>query len=151
MYRLNFTRLHGKYQQSRGFHGVSMATSSSQMVSMATISSQMVSMATISRPGVSIANLGSHRVFRNCTCRRSVVSSGYSGFLHQKTSSSFHRLDMTLAVAEALNPNKQTNKVVLLCHCYCLKVRNGSGVCRQTQPWVDGWTQDFYVMTSYNE
>ena len=39
---------------------------------------------------------------------RSVVSSGYSGFLHQMTvsSSSFHRLDMTLAVAEALNPNK---------------------------------------------
>ena len=37
----------------------------------------------------------------------SVVSSGYSGFLHQKTdSSSSHRLDMTLVVAEALNPNK---------------------------------------------
>ena len=43
------------------------------------------------------------------TCRRSVVSSGYSGFLHQNkliSSSSFHRLDMTLAVAKALNPNK---------------------------------------------
>ena len=43
------------------------------------------------------------------TCRRSVVSSGYSGFLHQ---SNWHfiiiTLDMTLllSVAEALSPNK---------------------------------------------
>ena len=43
---------------------------------------------------------------------RSVVSSGYSGFLHQKKliSSSFHHLDMTLAVAEALGPNKTKPK-----------------------------------------
>ena len=35
------------------------------------------------------------------TCRRSVVSS-----TRKLISSSFHRLDMTLAVAEALTPNK---------------------------------------------
>ena len=50
------------------------------------------------------------------TCRRSVVSSGYSGFLHQKliSSSSFHRLDMTLDVAEALNPNHPNPLMTLI-------------------------------------
>ena len=44
------------------------------------------------------------------TCRRSVVSSRYSGFLHHAVKLTcrhhhHHRLDMTLAVAKALNPN----------------------------------------------
>ena len=56
--------------------------------------------------------------FRQFFCRRPVVS---SGFLHQRTESSFHRLDMTLAAAEALNPYNinQTilGKAVLTVEC----------------------------------
>ena len=68
-------------------------------------------------------------------CRRSVVSSGYSGFLHQKTaiSSSFRRLAMTLAVAEALNPNKPNLQIV------------GEKICSETRQrnWPDlGWHVD---------
>ena len=44
------------------------------------------------------------------TCRTSVVSSGYSGFLLTVKPTFYHHpnhgLDMTLAVAEALTPNK---------------------------------------------
>ena len=44
-----------------------------------------------------------------------MVSSVYSGFLHQKKKTdswSFHRLDMTLAVAEALTPNKPNQTII---------------------------------------
>ena len=78
------------------------------------------------------------------TCCRSVVSSGYSGcirkLMHYSTkklisSSSFHRLDMALAVAEALTPNKpkptptNTNKfnlcvIIGINTCWCSKWRH---------------------------
>ena len=47
-------------------------------------------------------------------CCRSVDFSGYSGFSTRKLiSSSFHRLDMTLVVAEALNTNKRNLDMTL--------------------------------------
>ena len=47
-------------------------------------------------------------------------------------SSSFHRLDMTLAVAEALNPNKPNYKLIMNTSRYaCLYVY---GTCRPTYP-----------------
>ena len=47
----------------------------------------------------------------------SVVTSGCSDFVHSETdiSSSFHPLGMTLAVAEALGPNKLNQQIKVLC------------------------------------
>ena len=72
------------------------------------------------------------------TCRRSVVSSGYSSFLHQKTdSSSFHRLDMTLAVAEALNPNKPKSWIYIY-----LELVSGLYISLSLQELLFYWRRD---------